>query len=121
MYRLAIEARSPVSLIDADEVYTTAWAAGPEHTRRNLATSVSKDTTAKPDLWHRRLGHLSETVFRWMLPLVVGHNLNVSDAHKTTECIACIQGKFSKSPLSGNFLPNSSLPCFAFMVIGVDP
>ena len=44
------------------------------------------------------LGHPGETVFRRMLSLIVGHNLNVYDAHKTTECMACIQGKFSKRP-----------------------
>ena len=57
-----------------------------------------KDTSAKPDLWHRRLGHPGETVFRRMLPLVVGQNLHVSDAHKIVACTACIQAKFNKKP-----------------------
>jgi hypothetical protein len=33
-----------------------------------------------------------------MLPLTLGHNLSSSDAHKVHDCIACIQGKFSKKP-----------------------
>ena len=45
-----------------------AWTSGPMQTSLDLATTVSKDTAAKPDLWHRRLGHPSETVFRRMLP-----------------------------------------------------
>ena len=98
LYRLVIQIISPISPKDVDEVCMADWPAGPELINRNLAQNVSKDTTAKPDLWHRRLGHPSETVFRRMLPLVVGHNLNALDAHKTTECTTCIQGKFSKKP-----------------------
>ena len=96
LYRLAIKASNPISLTDAEEVCMAAWTSGPMQTSLDLATSVSKDTTAKPDLWHRRLGHPGETVFRRMLPLVIGHNLHVSDAHKIDACMACIQGKFSK-------------------------
>lgn len=75
-----------------------AWAEGPRLKGHNLATGVSSDTTAKQDLWHRRLGHPGVTVFRRMLPLTLGHNLSSSDAHKVHDCIACIQGKFSKKP-----------------------
>ena len=64
----------------------------------NLAKGVSRDTTAKQDLWHRRLGHPRVTIFCRMLPLTLGHNLTSSDAHKMHECIACIQGKFNKKP-----------------------
>ena len=98
LYKLVLQTSSPVSPTDVDEVCMAAWPAGPELINCNLAQNVSKDTMAKPDLWHRRLGHPGETVLRQMLPLVVGHNLNASDAHKTTKCTTCIRGKFSKKP-----------------------
>lgn len=83
--------KSPISLTDAKNVCITAWAEDPELRIRNLATRVSKDTTAKPDMWHRRKGHSGVAIFRQMLSLTVGHNLNSSHAHKTHECIVCIQ------------------------------
>ena len=44
-----------------------------------------------------------------MIPLVQGHNLTASDAGKTKECIACIQGKLIKRP-SLWILPNELPP-----------
>ena len=75
-----------------------AWAEGPRPRCPNLATGVSRYTTAKQDLWHRMLGHPGVTVFRRMLPLTLGHNLSTSDVHKVQDCITCIHGKFSKKP-----------------------
>lgn len=49
-----------------------AWDEGPRLRGQNLAKEVSRDTTAKQDLWHRRLGHLGVTIFRRILPLTLG-------------------------------------------------
>ena len=98
LYRLAIEASSLISLTNGYEVCMAAWAESLEYKDNNLTMSVSNDTTAKPDLWHRHLRHPGETMFRQMLPLTVDHNLNALDVHKTTKCIICIQGKFSIKP-----------------------
>jgi hypothetical protein len=89
---------SPVSPIDAEEVSMAAWARDPKAKCPNLAKGVSIDTIAKPDLWHRRLGHPEMTIFRRMLPLLTGHNMVTSDAEKTHDCLACIQGKYIKKP-----------------------
>lgn len=90
---------NPILSVDEEEVCMAAWAEDPEARVRNLAMNkVSVDTTAKPDLWHRRLGHPSTTVSRRMLPLFTGHNLITSDALKTRDCIACIKSKFIKHP-----------------------
>jgi hypothetical protein len=89
---------SPISPIDAEEVSMAAWARDPEAKGHHLAQGVSLDTVAKPDLWHRRLGHPGTTLFRRMLPLITGHNLLTSDATKTTDCVACIQGKYIQKP-----------------------
>ena len=77
LYRIVIEAitKSPISLTDANEICMAAWAKGPKQNGRNMATNVSKDITAKPNMWHRRLGHPDVMVFRRMLPLTMGHNL----------------------------------------------
>ena len=53
--------------------------------------------------------------------LVVGHNLNVFDAHKTTACTPCIQGKFCKRPSKWQLLTELPLLCFAFTAMCVDP
>jgi hypothetical protein len=84
--------------IDGEEMYIKARAGDPVISRCNMAKGVSVDTVTKPDLWHRRLGHPGTTVLRRMLPLITGHNLHTSDAEKTHDCVACIQGKFIKRP-----------------------
>jgi hypothetical protein len=89
---------SPISPIDAKDVSMAAWARDPEAKSHHLAQGVSLDTVAKPDLWHRRLGHPGTTLLRRMLPLITGHNLLTSDAAKTNDCVACIQGKYIKKP-----------------------
>jgi hypothetical protein len=89
---------SPISLIDDEDVCMAAWAGDPEAIRRNLAQGVSVDTKAKPDLWYERLGHPGTIDFRRMFPLLTGHNLVTSDAWKTHDCVACIQGKYTKEP-----------------------
>jgi hypothetical protein len=118
LYKVVIEpiTTSPISLTDEDEVCMAAWAEGPQLSGHNLATGVSRDTTAKQDLWHRRLGHPGVIVFRRMLPLTLGYNLSSSDAHKVHDCIACIQGKFSKKPSKWQ-LP-SELPPHLYRIHG---
>ena len=98
LYKIVIKPLtcSPISLIDAEDVSMGAWAGNPEASRHNLTQGVSLDTIAKPDLWHKRLGHPCTTLFRWMLPLLIGHNLLTSVAEKTHDCVACIQGKYIK-------------------------
>jgi len=112
---------SPISLKDVEEVSMAAWARDPEAKSHSLAQGVSIDTIAKPDLWHMRLGHPGTTIFRRMLPLITGHNLNTSDAEKTHDCVACIQGKFIKRP-SPWTLPNElPHPYFDFRETFVGP
>jgi hypothetical protein len=100
LYKIAIKplACSSISLIDEKEVCMAAWDVDPKANCRNLAKGVSFDTIAKPDLWHMRLGHPGTTVFRRMLSLITEHNLITSDAEKTHDCVACIQGTFIKRP-----------------------
>ena len=59
---------------------------------------VSLDTKAKPNLWHERLRHLGTTIFRRMFSLLAGYNLVTTNAEKTHDCVACIQGKYIKRP-----------------------
>ena len=55
-------------------------------------------STAKADLWHRRLGHPGTTMMRKMVPTLMGHDLCTSDAERVEECTACIQGKLIRQP-----------------------
>lgn len=55
-----------------------------------------------------------------MLPLVTGHNLTTSNAHKTHDCIACIQGKFLKHNLYNSSLLNYHHLSIVFMVTFAD-
>jgi hypothetical protein len=106
MYKIVInplDNESPISLIDEEEVCMVAWAGDPEAKRRNLAQGVSVDTKAKPDLWHERLGHPGTTVFPRMFPLLTGHNMVTADVGKTHDCVACIQGKYTKKPSRWTF------------------
>ena len=101
LYKIVIKSldnECPVSLIDEEEVCMAAWAGDLEAKRRNLAKGVFINTKAKPDLWHERLGHPGTTIFCWMFPLLIGHNLITADAGKTNECVACIQGIYIKKP-----------------------
>lgn len=85
---------SPTSLTDAEEVCLAAWTEGPKFKNLNLPMNIFVDTTIKPKLWHKRLEHRGMMVFRRMLPLITGHNLNTSDVFKTYDSIFCIQGNF---------------------------
>ena len=55
------------------------------------------DTPTKSGLWYGRLGHLSATMLRRMIPILEGHPLCTRDAEHTGRCSACAQRKFSIS------------------------
>lgn len=121
LYRIVIKAitKSPIFLKDTEEVCIATWTDSLELRGHNLAKSVSKDTTAKLDLWYMLLGHLGMTVFYRMLLLTVGRNLNSSDAHKTHECIICIHKNSIKNHPNGNFPHNYFHLCIESMVMYV--
>ena len=64
LYRLVLEAitRNPISLTDEEDVCMAAWVVGPRLRGRNMAKEVLRYTTAKQDLWRRKLGHPRVTV-----------------------------------------------------------
>ena len=66
---------------------------------RHLASSAySVEILARIQMWHNRLGHPGTTMFRRMLPSLVGHTVCPSDAGKLEGCASCSQGKFIKQP-----------------------
>ena len=109
LYKVARKPLASSPSTAAEEVCMDAWGVGPM-TERNLAHGTPQGVqVVKPDIWHSRLIHPGTTMFRRMIPLVQGHNLTASDAGKTKECRACIQGKLIKRPFLWT-LPNELPP-----------
>jgi hypothetical protein len=61
----------------------------------NFALS-SKDN--KVSLWHKRLGHPGSTLFRKVIPCVLGHDLQPTHVNSMVLCQACVQGKLIAKP-----------------------
>ena len=97
LYEIAIKAISPTPRVE-EEITLVARESGPGARTRNLApkTGLYLTAAALSDIWHKKLGHLSTTIFWRMLPLLAGHNLTSANASKTAPCETCIQGKMMK-------------------------
>ena len=57
--------------------------------KRPVTKVFSVIAPSKTRIWHSQLGHPGHTMFRWMLPIIAGHEVCVSDANKVGECKAC--------------------------------
>lgn len=101
LYEIAIKAISPF-LRDEEEIPMAARDRGPGMIARNLARkeiyNLHLTTSTLSDIWHKILGHPGTTIFKRMLPVLVGHNLATTDANKTILCEARIQEKMIKRP-----------------------
>ena len=53
---------------------------------------------AKIGLWHNRMGHPRTMTFRWMIPILSGHEVCQGGANKVGVCSACTQGKMINRP-----------------------
>src|SRR4029078_5287093 len=78
--------------------------------RACLAQNASTKALNNADLWHRRLGHLSESGINTLLSSDAVHGLELSNAVKLSQCEGCVYGKHSRQPFPTASLSRATAP-----------
>src|SRR6201995_368320 len=78
--------------------------------RACLAQNASAKALNNADLWHRRLGHLSESGINTLLSSDAVHGLELSNTVKLSQCEGCVYGKHSRQPFPTASLSRVTAP-----------